>query len=118
MSRVPCGRSDVGPDAASGVGPGCGPDAGPIVWRDAHQSATVTSTVTRWEWRTFGDRFGQVSDQLEALPSRGEEQSEELYLLSPSGDNVKVRGAVLDIKVLRELDGVGLQRWEPVVKAP
>ena len=78
----------------------------------------MTSTVTRWEWRTFGDRFGQVNDQLEALPSRGEEQSEELYFLSPSGDNVKVRGAVLDIKVLREVDGAGLQRWEPVLKAP
>ena len=74
--------------------------------------------MTRWEWRTFGDHFGHVNDQLEALPSRGEEQSDELYFLSPTGENVKVRGGLLDIKVLREVDGVGLQRWEPVVKAP
>ena len=52
----------------------------------------MTPTVTRWEWRTFGDHFGQVNDQLEALASSGEEQSEELYFLSPTGENIKVRG--------------------------
>ena len=73
--------------------------------------------MTRWEWRTFGDHFGHVNDQLEALPPSGEEQSDEVYFLSPTGENVKVRDGLLDIKVLREVDGVGLQRWEPVVKA-
>ena len=73
--------------------------------------------MTRWEWRTFGDHFGHVNDQLEALPSTGEEQSDEVYFLSPTGENVKVRGGLLDIKVLREVDSAGLQRWEPVVKA-
>ena len=46
------------------------------------------------------------------------EESEELYLLTPDGDNVKVRDGLMDIKVLRETDTSGLQRWEPILKAP
>ena len=45
------------------------------------------------------------------------EESEELYLLTPAGDNVKVRDGLMDIKVLRETDASGLQRWEPILKA-
>src|SRR6266576_1245988 len=78
---------------------------------------TMTPIVPRWEWRTFGDQFGDVDDSL-GTPSRDIEESRELYLLSATGENVKVRGDLLDVKVLREVDNLGLQRWEPVVKAP
>jgi exopolyphosphatase / guanosine-5'-triphosphate,3'-diphosphate pyrophosphatase len=74
--------------------------------------------VSRWEWRTFGDNFAHVEHQLEARGTSSVEHSAELYLVSPAGENVKVRDDVLDIKVLREIDSVGLQRWEPLVKAP
>jgi exopolyphosphatase/guanosine-5'-triphosphate,3'-diphosphate pyrophosphatase len=47
----------------------------------------------------------------------GIEESDELYLLSEDGDNVKVRAELIDIKVLREVDRHGLERWEPVLKA-
>ena len=30
--------------------------------------------------------------------------------------NVKIRDGLMDIKVLREVDGAGLERWEPVMK--
>ena len=35
------------------------------------------------------------------------EESEELYLLTSGGDNVKVRDGLMDIKVLRETDASG-----------
>src|SRR5215213_8314236 len=44
------------------------------------------------------------------------EESDELYLLSAAGSNVKVRDGLMDIKLLREVDGDGLERWEPVLK--
>ena len=77
-----------------------------------------TAIIPRWEWRTFGRDFGDADDSIEALTSSGVEESDELYLLSPDGENVKVRDGLLDIKVLREVDRAGLQRWEPVLKAP
>jgi exopolyphosphatase/guanosine-5'-triphosphate,3'-diphosphate pyrophosphatase len=45
------------------------------------------------------------------------QESDELYLVSPGGENVKVRDDLMDIKVLREVDADGLERWEPVMKA-
>ena len=41
---------------------------------------------------------------------------DELYLLSAAERNVKVRDGLLDIKLLREVDADGLERWEPVMK--
>jgi exopolyphosphatase/guanosine-5'-triphosphate,3'-diphosphate pyrophosphatase len=45
------------------------------------------------------------------------QESDELYLLAPDGETVKVRAGLLDIKTLREVDATGLERWEPVLKA-
>ena len=73
--------------------------------------------VPRWEWRTFARTVPSVDAVLETT-ERAVEESEELYLLTPGGDNVKVRNGLMDIKVLRETDGYGLQRWEPILKAP
>jgi hypothetical protein len=42
--------------------------------------------------------------------------SAELYLLAPEGANVKVRDDLLDIKVLQDVDGSGLEQWIPVMK--
>ena len=72
--------------------------------------------MSRWEWRTFAIEF----DNVDALgPATGDaEDSDELYFLSPTAENVKVRSGVLDIKVRREVDNVGLERWEPLVKEP
>ena len=71
----------------------------------------------RWEWRTFGQRFGLAEDAFTALTASGVQESDELYLLSTAGDNVKVRDDLMDIKVLQETDADGLQRWTPVMKA-
>ena len=71
----------------------------------------------RWEWRSFGRRFGEAEARLAQLTPGGVQESDEIYLLSGAGDNVKVRDALMDIKVLREVDANGLEQWTPVMKA-
>src|SRR6266516_2740380 len=73
--------------------------------------------IPRWEWRTFGSSFGAADDALSKLASGNDPvESTELYLLSTDDANVKIRDGLMDIKVLREVDGAGLERWEPVMK--
>ena len=77
----------------------------------------MVEIVPRWEWRTFARDIPAADAVFETrVPTI--EESEELYLLAPVGDNVKVRDGLMDIKVLRETDASGLQRWEPILKAP
>ena len=77
----------------------------------------MATIIPRWEWRTFGSSFGAADDALSKLASGdGPVESEELYLLSTDEANVKIRDGLMDIKVLREVDGAGLERWEPVMK--
>ena len=73
--------------------------------------------IPRWEWRTFGARFGTADAVLAGLTPTGVEESDELYFLSENGDNVKVRAETIDIKVLHEVDRHRLEQWEPVLKA-
>ena len=77
----------------------------------------MTEIVPRWEWRWFGHRFGPAESHLAALAPGAVQQSSETYLLSGDGDNVKVRDALMDIKVLREVNQDGLEQWTPVMKA-
>ncbi len=77
----------------------------------------MTEIVPRWEWRWFGHRFGPAESHLSALAPGAVQQSSETYLLSGDGDNVKVRDALMDIKVLREVNQDGLEQWTPVMKA-
>jgi exopolyphosphatase/guanosine-5'-triphosphate,3'-diphosphate pyrophosphatase len=77
----------------------------------------VAVIVPRWEWRVFGPGFGAAEEALAGLGPGPVQESEELYLLSPADANVKVRDGLMDIKLLQEVDGDGLERWEPVLKA-
>jgi len=70
----------------------------------------------RWEWRSFGERFGPADAHIAKLSPTGVQESDELYLLSGAGANVKVRDALMDIKVLREVNADGLEQWTPVMK--
>ena len=79
---------------------------------------TAPIVVPRWEWRTFGDDLDEV-DALADLASVTPLESDETYVLSMHGDaSVKVRGGVLDVKVLQRVGGTGLQLWVPKLKAP
>jgi exopolyphosphatase / guanosine-5'-triphosphate,3'-diphosphate pyrophosphatase len=73
--------------------------------------------IPRWEWRTFGPSFGPAESAFAALEPTGIQESDELYLLSGMGDNVKVRDDLMDIKVFVETDAAGLEQWRPVLKA-
>jgi exopolyphosphatase/guanosine-5'-triphosphate,3'-diphosphate pyrophosphatase len=79
----------------------------------------VSTSAPRWEWRTFGPSFGAADDDLARIATGRAEESEELYLLAAddaADANVKVRDGLMDIKLLREVNGDGLERWEPVMK--
>ena len=45
------------------------------------------------------------------------QESDEVYFLSASTGVAKLRNNLMDIKLLREVDVYGLERWEPVMKA-
>jgi exopolyphosphatase / guanosine-5'-triphosphate,3'-diphosphate pyrophosphatase len=77
----------------------------------------MAEITPRWEWRSFGQRFGEAEGRLAQLAPTGVQESDEIYLLSGAGDNVKVRDALMDIKVLREVNADCLEQWTPVMKA-
>ncbi len=77
----------------------------------------MTEITPRWEWRTFGRHFGEAERRLAALAPEGVQESDEVYLLSGNGGNIKVRSALMDIKVLRQVNAEGLEQWTPVMKA-
>ena len=64
----------------------------------------MTTIVPRWEWRTFGSRFGAAETRFAELQPTGVQESDEVYLLAGSDNNVKIRDALMDIKVLREVE--------------
>jgi exopolyphosphatase/guanosine-5'-triphosphate,3'-diphosphate pyrophosphatase len=73
--------------------------------------------IPRWEWRTFGETFGAADKQFAALEPGGVQESDEIYLLSPVGDqNVKIRDRLMDIKTLEQVNTDGLEQWKPVMK--
>lgn len=71
----------------------------------------------RWEWRSFGRHFGEAEARLAALTPEGMQESDEVYLLSGAGGNVKVRADLMDIKLLQQVNADGLEQWTPVMKA-
>jgi exopolyphosphatase / guanosine-5'-triphosphate,3'-diphosphate pyrophosphatase len=74
--------------------------------------------VPRWEWRTFGDDFGDADDRLGALPPERVEESDEVYLLSLASDaSVKIRDGLMDVKQLEHVNDDGLEQWRPIMKA-
>jgi exopolyphosphatase/guanosine-5'-triphosphate,3'-diphosphate pyrophosphatase len=44
------------------------------------------------------------------------QESDEIYLLTETGSNVKIRSELLDIKVLKKVNDAGLEQWIPVMK--
>lgn len=74
--------------------------------------------IPRWEWRTFGQSFGEADAKFAALEPKDVQDSQELYVLSSvANENVKVRDQLMDIKTLEEVNSDGLEQWKPVMKA-
>ena len=74
------------------------------------------AVVPRWEWRTFGAGVNAIEASLPGVFAGEAHVSEERYFLGPAGGNVKIRDDLMDVKVLRETNADGLERWEPVLK--
>lgn len=75
-------------------------------------------TVPRWEWRTFGETFGEAEERLAGLEPTRVSESDELYIVSSRVEgSVKVRDGVLDVKRLEQVSDDGLEQWLPVAKA-
>jgi hypothetical protein len=77
--------------------------------------------IPRWEWRTFGNDFGEAEmrlrSQLEANPEAKVRESVETYVVSAaSGSNTKVRDMLMDIKRLLQANQDRLEQWDPVLK--
>jgi exopolyphosphatase/guanosine-5'-triphosphate,3'-diphosphate pyrophosphatase len=73
--------------------------------------------VPRWEWRTFGDRFGAADELLAGLTPERERSSDELYFLSVHSDaSVKVRDELMDVKHRLAVAADGLELWTPVLQ--
>jgi hypothetical protein len=78
----------------------------------------MNKTPARYEFRIWGNHLGPIRDQLaEAAPAGAPRESAETYILSRATDsaNVKIRAALLDIKLMVEQTG-RLERWSPVLK--
>ena len=78
----------------------------------------MTPVVPRWEWRRFGDDFGEADARFASTPPERVQDSDETYLLSTRSDaSVKVRDGLMDVKRLEAVDDNGLEQWKPVIKA-
>jgi len=74
--------------------------------------------IARWEWRTFGEAFGEAEARIDAFPKDKVRTSAEVYILSRrSMDNTKIRDMLMDIKTLKQVNGDLLEQWFPVMKA-
>jgi exopolyphosphatase/guanosine-5'-triphosphate,3'-diphosphate pyrophosphatase len=74
--------------------------------------------VPRWEWRTFGERFGAAEERLAELTPTSVDDSDELYIVSSRKEaSIKIRGGQLDVKRLEQVSDEGLEQWRPVAKA-
>jgi len=77
-----------------------------------------SSIIARWEWRTFGEAFGEAEARINAFPKDKVRNSAEVYILSRlSMDNTKIRDMLMDIKTLRQVNSDRLEQWFPVMKA-
>lgn len=77
----------------------------------------MATIIPRWEWRTFGSRFARAKSVFAGLTPKDVQESDEIYLLTETGSNVKIRYDLLDIKKLQEVNAAGLEQWMPVMKA-
>jgi len=74
--------------------------------------------IPRWEWRTFGEAFGEAETKIKASGEPFTRESGEIYIISnKSNDNTKIRDELMDIKTLREINDNKLEQWYPVMKS-
>ncbi|HUZ92240.1 MAG TPA: hypothetical protein VMU78_10120 [Methylocella sp.] len=77
-----------------------------------------TEDALRWEWRTFSPSLADLEAKIGLAVQIAPRQSDEIYLLnSATPHSAKIRGAMLEIKRLVQVDPSGLELWNPTFKA-
>ena len=85
---------------------------------NTHDPVPARSDALRWEWRAFGDSFGDAEGRIGAHAIERVDASDEVYLLSRRSDaSVKVRAGLMDVKLLQSVNEDGIEQWKPVLKA-
>lgn len=77
-----------------------------------------TKDTLRWEWRTFSPSLADLEAKIGLAVQITPRRSDEIYLLnSATPHSAKIRGAVLEVKRLMQVDPDGLELWSPAFKA-
>jgi hypothetical protein len=77
----------------------------------------MAQVIPRWEYRVFAEDLGAVEGNIRAHERTRVKESEEDYIVCrTSGNNVKVRDGLLDIKKLENTNEDNLEQWRPVLK--
>jgi exopolyphosphatase/guanosine-5'-triphosphate,3'-diphosphate pyrophosphatase len=77
----------------------------------------MEKVIPRWEYRVFAEDLGEVEGNIRAHERTRVKESEEDYIVCrTSGNNVKVRDGLLDIKELVNTNEDTLEQWMPVLK--
>jgi hypothetical protein len=77
-----------------------------------------STNAPRWEWRTFGVRLSDIEAKIGLAARIAPRQSDEIYLLNfATPHSAKIRGGVLEVKRLLQVDSNGLEQWSPAFKA-
>ena len=73
--------------------------------------------IPRWEYRVFAEDLGAIESNIrEHEVTRVKESAEDYIVCRTSGNNVKVRDGLLDIKQLENINDDTLEQWMPVMK--
>src|SRR5208283_431613 len=73
----------------------------------------------RYEFRIWAESLGGLKSRIEGMGRAARaESSEQIYLIAAATDscNAKIRGALIDIKILSGTHG-RLEQWRPVLKS-
>jgi hypothetical protein len=73
--------------------------------------------IPRWEYRIFAESLGAVDANIRAHEcTRVLDSAEDYIICRSSGNNVKIRDGLLDIKKLVNVNEDTLEQWMPVLK--
>ncbi len=73
--------------------------------------------IPRWEYRVFAEDLGAVESNIRKHEvTRVKESAEDYIICRSSGNNVKVRDGLLDIKELVNTNEDALEQWMPMMK--
>jgi len=77
----------------------------------------MNKIIPRWEYRIFAEDLGEVDSNVRTHEcTRVLDSAEDYIICRSSGNNVKIRDGLLDIKQLENTNDDTLEQWMPVLK--